>query len=77
MAQSKKFFTKPYCLCITNYEKVLFGSARTELGHLENPQLTRHSHRQEAGAIRAVTLHSLNSNAGMKQYKCGQTQPLL
>ncbi len=55
----------------------VFGSAWTEWGHLANPQLAWHSYRQEPVAIRAVTLHSSNSNAGMKQYECGSTQPLL
>jgi hypothetical protein len=55
----------------------LFGSARTEWGHLANPQLTWHSYQQEPVAIRTVTLHSSNSNAGMKQYECGRTQPPL
>ncbi len=32
---------------------------------------------QEPVPLRAVALHSSNSNAGMKQYKCGRTQPLL
>jgi hypothetical protein len=56
---------------------LVFGSARTEWGHLANPQITRHSYHQEPVAVSAVTLHSSNSNAGMKQYKCCGTQPLL
>jgi hypothetical protein len=56
---------------------LLFGSAQTDLGHLANPQLTWHSYHQEPVTINAVTLHSSNSNAGMKQYECGRTQPLL
>jgi hypothetical protein len=58
---------------------LMFGSARTEWGHLANLQLTWHSYHQEVAvlAVRAVSLHSLNYNAGMKQYECGPPQPLL
>ncbi len=45
----------------------LFGSARTEWGHLANPHLTWHSYRQEPVAVCAVTLHSSSFNASMKQ----------
>jgi hypothetical protein len=55
----------------------IFSSAQTEWGHLANPQLAWHSYRQEPVAVRAVALHSSNSNAGMKQYESGRTQPLL
>jgi hypothetical protein len=44
----------------------------TEKGHLENPQLAQHSYRQEPVAVLAF-LRSPHTNAGMKQYKCGQT----
>ncbi len=44
----------------------MFSSAWTEWGHLANPQLAWHSHRQEPVALRSVSLHSSNSNAGMK-----------
>jgi hypothetical protein len=36
-----------------------------------------HSYRQEPVAVRAVALHPSIANAGMKQYECGRTQPLL
>ncbi len=49
---------------------------RTEKGHLENPQLVQHPNRQEPVAVLAF-LHSPHTNAGMKQYKCGRTLPLL
>ncbi len=55
----------------------VFGADRTEWGHLTNPQLARHSYRQEPVAVRAVTLHSSHPKAGMKQYECGRTKPLL
>jgi hypothetical protein len=42
----------------------------------ENPQLAQHSYRQEPVAVLAF-LHSPHTNAGMKQYECGRTQPLL
>ncbi len=45
-------------------------------GHLENPQLAQHSYRQEPVAVLAF-LRSPHTNAGMKQYECGPTQPLL
>jgi hypothetical protein len=41
----------------------LFGSVRTEWGHLANPQLAWHSYCQEPVAVRAVTLHSSHPNA--------------
>jgi hypothetical protein len=44
---------------------LMFCSARTEWGHLANPQLTWHSYRKEPVAVHAVTLHSLNSNTSM------------
>jgi hypothetical protein len=57
---------------------LMFGADQTEWGHLTNPQLARHSYRQEPVAVHAVALHSWHPNAaGMKQYKCGCTQPLL
>ncbi len=40
----------------------LFGSSRTEWGHLANTQIAWHSYHQEP-----VALQSLNSNASMKQ----------
>ncbi len=43
---------------------------------MENPQLAQHSHCQEPVAALAF-LRSPHANAGMKQYKCGRTQPLL
>jgi hypothetical protein len=55
----------------------VFGSARTEWEHLANPQLAWHSYRQEPVAIRAVALHSSHPNAGMEQYECCRTQPVL
>jgi hypothetical protein len=55
----------------------LFGSVRTERNHFTNPQLAWHSYSKEPVAVGAVTLHSSHPNAGMKQYECGRTQPLL
>ncbi len=71
-----------FCLSHKNVKwVVLFGSARTEWGHLANPQLTWHSFRQEPVVLpvvlRAVALHTLNASAGMKQYECDRTQTLL
>ncbi len=44
---------------------------------MTNPQLAQHSYRQEPVAICIVALHSSHPNAGMKQYECGHTQPLM
>jgi hypothetical protein len=77
MSWDEHFYWKP----IKKYQYFLydrlFGSVRTEWGHLTNPQLAWHSYRQEPVAVRAVTLHSSHPDAGMKQYECGRTQPLL
>jgi hypothetical protein len=55
----------------------MFGMDRTEKGYLENPQLAQHSlHFQEPVVVLAF-LCSPHLNAGMKQYKCSRTQPLL
>jgi hypothetical protein len=63
---------------IDRYLAVVFGSARTQWGHLANLQLSWHSYCQEPAAIRTVPLHPSSFNAGiMKQYECGCTQPLL
>jgi hypothetical protein len=43
---------------------------------MKNHQLAQHSYRQEPVAVLAF-LHSPHTNAGMKQYECGRTQPLL
>jgi hypothetical protein len=48
-------------------QQPVFGSAWTEWGHLANPQLAWHSYCQEPVAVRAVTLHSPNSNACVKK----------
>jgi hypothetical protein len=56
---------------------MLSGVDRIEKGYLENPQLAQHSlHFQEPVAVLAF-LRSPHLNAGMQQYKCGSTQPLL
>jgi len=55
----------------------VFGSVQTEWEHFANPQLAWHSYGQEPVAIRAVALHSSHPNAGMEQYECGRTQPVL
>ncbi len=55
---------------------LLFGVARTEQGHLENPQLAQHFYRQEPVSVLDF-LRSPHTNASMKQYECGRTQPLL
>jgi hypothetical protein len=52
----------------------LFGVDRTEKGYLTNTQLAQHSYRQDPVALLTSLL---SSNAGMKQYECGRTQPLL
>ncbi len=46
------------------------------IGSLGKPQLAQHSYRQEPVAVLAF-LGSPHTNAGMKQYKCVRTQPLL
>jgi hypothetical protein len=46
------------------------------IGLLGKPQLAQHSYHQEPVAV-LTFLRSPHANAGMKQYECGRTQPLL
>ncbi len=54
----------------------MFGADRTEKGYLENSQQSSIRNLQVPVAVLAF-LHSPHLNAGMKQYECGRTQPLL
>ncbi len=47
------------------------------MGPLGKPPANLAAYRQELAAVQAVTMHSSNSNTGMKQYECGHTQPLM
>ncbi len=67
--------TQNFTLILSKAIKVketLFGMDQTEQGYLTNPQQAQHSYRREPVAI----LASRTFNAGMKQFKCGCTQPL-
>jgi hypothetical protein len=57
--------------------QLVIGVDWTEYGYFENPQQALYSlYLQEPVAVLAF-LRSPHLNAGMKQYECGRTQPLL
>ncbi len=62
-------------LCIDQlFSFNLLGGRRPDrIGLLDKPQ---HSYRQQPVAV-VTSLHSSHPNAGLKQYECGHTQPLL
>jgi hypothetical protein len=57
-----------------NFSKVGTG---TGSGTLTFSKVGTENVKNSYGSTTLVALHSSNSNAGMKQYECGRTQPLL
>jgi hypothetical protein len=55
----------------------MFGADPDRMGYLENPQHAAFVPLQEPVSVLASYIPHTQANAGMKQYKCGRTQPLL